>query len=495
MNELPRQLYRAEQVRELDRIAIESFGIPGNVLMERAGAVAFQTLRARWPEAKRIAVLCGTGNNGGDGFVLARLGREAGLTVTVFQVGDDSKIQGDALAAVQRLAGMDVQGEPFSGHELLEFDVLVDGLLGTGLSGEVSEPWRGAISAINRSRVPVLALDVPSGLDADSGLVMGAAVEATVTVTFIGLKRGLMMEAGRLYTGELIFNDLNIPPEVYTQGPPSAARLELDELRAVLRPRNRHAHKGHFGHVLIVGGDTGLSGAARLAGEAAARVGAGLVSVATRAEHAAQLSAGRPELMCHGAERADDLQLLLQRASVVVAGPGFGRGAWARELFPILLDSRVPLILDADALNLLAEDPFHREDWMLTPHPGEAARLLSVETEGVQADRFGAADRLQKRYGGVVVLKGAGSLVRSADATTGLCTYGNPGMASGGMGDVLSGILGGLMAQGLSPLQTAQLGTCLHGAAGDAAAKAAGERGLLASDLMPWIRRLANPTP
>ena len=494
MNRLPRNLYRAEQVRELDRLAIESFNVPSSVLMERAGSAAFEALRQRWPDAKRIVVLCGTGNNGGDGFVVARLAREAGLEVAIYQLGDPARLQGDALAAAQRLAGVEALSEPFSGHDLAGFDVLVDGMLGTGLRGEVSEHWRAAIEAVNRSGKPVLALDVPSGLDVDSGAARGTAVRAAMTVTFIGMKRGLLMEEGRDYAGDVVFDDLAVPEGIYAQGPPPAVRLELSDFQHRLAPRRRDAHKGCFGHVLVVGGESGFSGAARLAGEAAARMGAGLVSVATRAAHAATINTGRPELMCHGVETASELSALLARASAVVVGPGLGRGAWARELMTVLLDTQTTMVFDADALNLLAEDPLRRDNWILTPHPGEAARLLGVDTPAIQADRFGTVDQLQKRYGGVVVLKGAGTLVRAADANTGLCAQGNPGMASGGMGDILSGILGALLAQGFALHEAAQLGTCLHAAAGDAAAKSAGERGLLASDLLPWIRRLANPT-
>ena len=494
MGELNSNLYRGEEVRELDRLAIEDSGIPGNVLMERAGAAAFECLRRHWPEARSLAVLCGTGNNGGDGFVLARLAREADLPVTVFQVGDEARLRGDALAAQQRLAGAGVTPEPFTGHKLAGYDVLVDGLLGTGLHGEVSDHWREAIEAMNHSGRPVLALDIPSGLDADTGTAPGAAVRAAVTITFIGIKRGLVMETGRELCGELVFDTLSVPDSVYRKGPKPATALRYDELAALLKPRHRAGHKGHYGHVLIVGGETGYTGAVRLAGEAAARAGAGLVSVATRRAHAAVTNMGRPELMCHGVETAAELAPLLRRASVVAIGPGLGQGDWGAAMLAAILDTRLPTIFDADALNLLAHEPERGRNRILTPHPGEAARLLGCTADDIQQDRFFAAEQLQQRYGGVVILKGAGTLVRSAQGT-GLCMGGNPGMASGGMGDVLSGILGALVAQGFPPLVAAKLGVCLHAEAGDQAAQAAGERGLVASDLMPWIRRLANPAP
>jgi hydroxyethylthiazole kinase-like uncharacterized protein yjeF len=265
-----------------------------------------------------------------------------------------------------------------------------------------------------------------------------------------------------------------------------------DNLQAILdRELSREPtdDKGHFGHVLVVGGESGMSGAARLAGEAAARTGAGLVSVATRTEHAAIISAAVPELMCHGVEDRESLLPLLHRASVVAVGPGLGQSDWAQSLFGVLLQGKLPMVVDADALNLLGIDPLKRDNWILTPHPGEAARLLGQTVEEIQSDRTGSATQLQKKYGGVVVLKGAGTVVVNSEGVVGICGEGNPGMATGGMGDVLTGVIAGLLAQGISLSQAAQLGVCLHARAGDLAA-ADGEKGLLASDLFPFIRRL-----
>ncbi len=255
-------------------------------------------------------------------------------------------------------------------------------------------------------------------------------------------------------------------------------------------PRPRASHKGDYGHVLVVGGDHGLAGAARLAGEAAARTGSGLVSVATRLAHAVIMTAACPELMCHGVECARDLRPLLQRASVVAIGPGLGQSAWAREVLAAVLQTRLPLVVDADALNLLAQDPIQRDHWILTPHPGEAARLLSITTEQIQAHRPHAAQALQQRYGGVCVLKGMGSLVCTSESIA-ICEVGNPGMASGGMGDILTGIIAGLLAQGLRLADAACAGVYIHAKAGDRAAQK-GERGLLASDLMPHLREIVN---
>jgi len=255
--------------------------------------------------------------------------------------------------------------------------------------------------------------------------------------------------------------------------------------------RPKDAHKGNFGHVLVVGGNKGMCGAARLAAEAAARIGAGLISVATRTEHILAITAARPELMCHGIQTGADLTPLLARATVLLIGPGLGRDAWAQALYQHALASPLPKVVDADALNLLSVKPTRQNNWILTPHPGEAGRLLGCSLATIQADRVLAAKQLQECYQGVVVLKGAGSIVQSS-CTSYLCAAGNPGMASGGMGDVLGGVIAGLLAQGFELEKAASLGTLLHALAGDKAATEGGERGLLAMDLMPYLRKLVN---
>ncbi len=492
MKPLPHSLYRAEQVRELDRIAIDELGIPGLSLMQRAGHAAFEALRQRWPRARHIGVLCGTGNNGGDGSVLAGLAQAAGLRVSVWQVGDARRLHGDALSARQQITDAGLRVEGFVGQDLSVADVLVDGLLGTGLGGEVSGIWREAIGAINAAGdagCGVLALDIPSGLQADSGAVLGVAVRADVCVTFIGLKLGLFTGQGPDHCGEVLFDDLDVPPQTYVRLVPAATRLTPPPVGAWLPPRRPCAHKGDFGHVLVMGGDHGMSGAARLAGEAALRCGAGLVSLATRAEHTQAISAARPELMCHGVDGGVSLKRLMRRATVLAIGPGLGQNAWGRRLLGAALASRLPLVVDADALNLLAAEPLRRDGWVLTPHPGEAARLLGRTTAEIQVDRLAAARALQRKYGGVVVLKGAGTLIIDEAGEVGLCDAGNPGMASGGMGDVLTGVIAALMAQGLDGAEAARRGVCLHAAAADRAATA-GQHGLLASDLFPHLREL-----
>lgn len=484
-------LYSAAQVRELDRLAIEDRGVPGYELMTRAGTAAFAALRRRWPEARRVHVLCGAGNNAGDGYVLARLARAEGWYASVGWLADPERLQGDARTAWEDAVRAEVPVAPFDAGRLTACEIIVDGLLGTGLQRGVEGDWAAAIAAVNASGVPVLALDIPSGLAADTGRVLGTAIRASVTVTFIGRKLGLYTGQAADHVGDLVFAGLELPADLAADMPPRAWLAGPDYAAARLAPRPRTAHKGAFGHVLIVGGQPGMGGAVRLAGEAAARSGAGLVSVATDPGHVTGVLAGRPELMVAGVTGPQALEPLLARATVVALGPGLGQGRWSRALFERLLRSELPLVLDADALNLLADAPLRRDDWILTPHPGEAARLLGCTPAEVEADRVAAVRRLQEGYGGVAVLKGAGSLICAGDGLW-LVPGGNPGMASGGMGDVLTGVIAGLRAQGLAAAAAAVTGVWLHAAAGDRAARA-GERGLLAGDLLAELHCLVNP--
>lgn len=270
------------------------------------------------------------------------------------------------------------------------------------------------------------------------------------------------------------------------------APIQWEKIKLLFSKRRRDANKSDFGHVLVIGGDHGMGGAVRMAGEAALRVGAGLVSVATRAEHVCDMNTSRPEIMCHAIQNKQDLEPLLKKATVIVVGPGLGKSDWSRELFQAAIHAQKPKIVDADALNMLSESPFTQSDWILTPHPGEAGRLLSCSASEIQQNRLQATNQLLEKYGGVIVLKGADTLVQTDNMPPQICHAGNPGMATGGMGDVLSGVLGGLVAQGFSLWNAAVAGVMLHAKAADEAAKASGERGLIATDLMLYLHRLVN---
>ena len=482
-----RNLHTVEQLRVMERAALSALGMAGPGLMRRAASAALNSLSRHWPQLQHICIHCGPGNNGGDGFLLGVLAREAGLRVELVALTAAS--HGDAAAARAAWEAGGGRVRLWDAHgELPDAELHVDALYGIGLNRAPEPGAASLIEAINDSGRPVLALDVPSGLDADTGHCPGAAIRADVTLTFIAGKRGLHTGRAADQVGVLELATLGVPDSVYADVPPDAQLLAAE----ALPPRARYANKGNYGHLLVIGGEHGMAGAVRLAGESALRAGAGLVSVATRAGHVSALNAARPELMAHGVDGPQALEPLLERASVLALGPGLGQAAWGHALWLTALDAGKPLVLDADGLNLLAREPRRfGAPTVLTPHPGEAARLLGVATASVEQDRFAAARELARRCGAVVVLKGAGSLIADPDGRLDVCPWGNPGMASGGMGDLLTGIVAGLLAQGCSAWQAACLGTGLHARAGDRAAQQ-GERGLLASDLLAHLRALGN---
>ncbi|WP_028389242.1 bifunctional ADP-dependent NAD(P)H-hydrate dehydratase/NAD(P)H-hydrate epimerase [Legionella fairfieldensis] len=484
-------LYQAAHIRQCEQMSINGLGLAEDELMTRAGTCAFATLRELYPAVRTLSVFCGSGNNGGDGYVLARLAHEQGYMVVVNQYKTLEDLPPAARhAALQALAA----GVIFQCiDEAIDSDaeLIVDALLGIGLKGKVSGPLASAISQINDAQLPVFAMDVPSGLDADTGQIRGVGVRATTTVTFIGLKLGLMTGDGPDYSGEVICHDLQLGNCLTALSP--AAYLLEDGLRQFLLPRRiRNAHKGLFGHVLIIGGNYGMPGSIDLAAQAALRVGAGMVTIATRPEYAKQALPLLPEAMIYGITDAEELNPLLGRATIGIIGPGLGEDNWAIALYNKALISQLPMVIDASALRLLAQNPQQDDNWILTPHPGEAASLLGCTTAEIQADRYQALLHLQNQYGGQVVLKGAGSLVATDESEVYLCDAGNPGMASAGMGDALSGIIAGLAAQGLTLSDAAKLGVWLHAQAGDIAATERGERGLLASDLISYLHHLVN---
>jgi NAD(P)H-hydrate epimerase len=489
---LPVEIYSVESVRNIDRVAIDEYGITGYTLMTRAGQAALQAALATFPESRRWQIVCGSGNNGGDGYVVARLAAEHGIAVSVLALASPESLTGDAAKAYMDFAAMGGAAAEFEGALDADADLLVDALLGSGLGRDVEGRFAQAVRAMNAHRAPVMALDIPSGLNGDDGAVMGAAVMADLTVTFVGLKSGLFVDGGPEHCGQLVFADLDIPADCREGQPVGMQRIDEGLLGQVLPRRARTTHKGNFGHVLVIGGDEGMPGAVRLCGEAALRAGAGLVSIATHRAHAAMVATGRPELICHPIDEATELAPLLERATVVAIGPGLGQSDWSRALFDSVLAGDKPLVVDADALNLLAGSELRHADWILTPHPGEAARLLGFTSADVQADRRAALVALQQRFGGAIVLKGSGTLVSTGSGPPRLCSAGNPGMAAAGMGDVLTGVIAALRAQGLPAEIAAAAGVQAHAVAGDRAA-AGGERGTLAGDLMTEIRRCVNP--
>lgn len=486
----PLDLYDTAAARMIDAQATALLGGDPYVLMQRAGAAAFELLLTRWPQARCIVVACGTGNNGGDGYVLARRLQQAGRRVRVVHLPG----RGPASELAQRActdylaAGGRVELFPC---ELGDADVLVDALFGIGLNRVPDEASSAMIEAINRAGAPVLALDVPSGVDAEHGVAAGAAIRAQLTLQFIVPHLGLYTGAALEYVGERTLDRLDLPASSVAAMTPRAQSWGAAVLAGYLPPRRLNTHKGESGRVLCIGGNDGTGGAVMLAAEAALRSGAGLVAVATRAGHVAPLLARCPEAMARAVEDGAALPPLLAAADVVAIGPGLGQDEWARGLWALALAAGKPRVIDADALNLLAAAPQPLPGAVITPHPGEAARLLGLTTAQVQCDRVAAAEALARRFDAVAVLKGAGTIVAAPQRTPRIVAAGNPGMAVGGMGDLLTGVIAALVAQGHPPFEAATLGALLHACAGDAAALQ-GERGLLPTDLLPELRRLAN---
>lgn len=496
---LPGNIDSIAGVRELDQLIIQRMGDNGYSLMLQAGEAAFEFLRERWPEAQHLCILAGAGNNGGDGWVIAALAIEQGLSVSVLMLGDVTRQSPSATDARHMAESAGVVAREFDGNLPADADLLVDGLLGTGLNAVVQGEFAEAIKAMNEHQAPVFALDIPSGLNASTGMIMGHVVQADATMTFISMKPGLLTCDGPDCCGELHYGALGLTDAERQAVSVLAQRVSYHSLTQdgpLLHSRRGNSNKGNHGHALLIGGETGFGGAIAMAVDACCRTGAGLTSCATRPANVSVVFGRRPECMAAAINSGLEMQPLMEKASVLACGPGLGRSSWAELLLQQVLQSDYPVVLDADALNIIAspgwQTEFPERDVVMTPHPGEAARLLDKSIADIQSDRLGAAQAIAEKYHAVVILKGQGSIIASPEAELAICTDGNPGMATGGMGDVLTGVIAGLLAQGLTPWQAAVRGACLHSAAADLAAAESGTRGLLATDLMPFIRQLVN---
>ncbi len=501
-------------MREMDRRTIEDFGVPSLVLMENAALRVVEVIAERFGplRGKRITVVCGKGNNGGDGFAIARhLATRYAADVTVWLASDPAGLTGDAAAnyKMAQAFGLNfgLSDVPRRGEG--EADLIVDALLGTGIRGGVAGDLVESINGINNSGCQVVAVDVPSGLDADTGRVEGACVKATLTVTFALPKFGLMVYPGAEYVGELIVADIGMPRQVMAADDVQVAATEAADVARWLpaRVNGRDSNKGQFGHVTVFAGSSGFVGAPTLTSEAAARTGAGLVTLAVpEGIHSAAMARVSPVVMTRGlaqtpsgtfARAAVEAALKLAgKGTAAALGPGLGgpdsdeTRAFVREF---VSRCPVPLVVDADALNCLALEPDRGASvvrgrpnaTVLTPHPGEMGRLLGTDTKAVQSDRRGAVEQAAREYGCPVLLKGARTLIADPSGRLAVNTTSNPGMATGGSGDVLSGVIAALLAGKLDAWESASAGAFLHGLAGDLAAAAqGGPAGLIATDLL-----------
>ncbi|HHS99867.1 MAG TPA: NAD(P)H-hydrate dehydratase [Thiomicrospira sp.] len=487
------KLYSAKASQAIDQDAINKANIPGILLMKRAGLFAFQTLEKIWPNAKHIHVVCGTGNNGGDGFIIAQYAVLSGYQVSVSIHGNQQKIQNDALLAFQELTQLGIKPITFNKACLDQADVIVDALFGTGLNQTVTGEFADTIKQINQANKPVLAIDIPSGLSADTGAILGIAVQAQHTCTFITQKLGLYTAQGQETAGKVHFSPLFIPNELYDNHTEVARNHALKYWLNTLPVRLASHHKGVSGTVCLVGGNKTMMGAIQLAGLASLKTGAGLVKVITHNEHGIAITQAIPEVMCYS---TDDLTEQAGLANVIGIGPGLGLDDWANRLFNQVMDIPLPKVIDADALKILAKRQqsqlaITNGNWVLTPHPGEAAQLLDCDTQTIQKDRIHAIKQLHKKYGGVIVLKGNGTLIYDGNQME-ICLAGNPGMAVGGMGDVLTGTIATFIAQGLSLWNAACLGVSLHAHAGDVLANQSGQPGILPSELASVMSQLLS---
>jgi len=495
------RLYTAEQMRRVDRSAIEAHGIPGIELMERAGRFVFDGVCKAYPQAGRWLIFCGGGNNGGDGYVVARLAKEAGSEVTVCALKSPEALSGDAATAAQRWHAAGGETHPWPASDPGWHDLVIDALLGTGLDRAPQDDYALAIDVMNSVGKPVIAVDIPSGLNADTGNIMGTAVAADQTYTFIGRKCGLYTADGPDCCGEIHFSDLQVPDSVKDLVKDPGILIREKIISEFLKPRRRNSHKGSYGWVLGIGGNSTMSGAVRLCGEAALRSGAGKVTLATSPEHAALVNLACPELMVRGVRRGKQLQTVLGQVSVIAIGTGLGQTSWSENLFKTCMKTRLPIVLDADGLNILArlypemgqDKALPRGHWILTPHPAEAGRLLGCKPAEVQRDRVGTAISLAKRFDATIVLKGCGTVIAEKDGRYAICPLGNPGMASAGTGDVLAGVISALVAQQLGLWEASLCGVVAHAAAGDLASVSVGERGMIASDIISQLPNVLNP--
>ena len=504
MQTLPDNLYSIDSVVQLEQIAINQFDIPAYELMKRAGEAVFNVLTSRYPLAKKILLLCGAGNNAGDGYVVAKLAQQAGLEVYVVSLIDPLSLKNEALLAYNDWSEVAINNNADI-SSVGQVDIVIDALLGTGLTREVSGEWEDCIAAVNDLDKPVISIDIPSGLLADTGAIAGVAIKADVTVSFIGLKQGMFTAQAKDVCGDVIFNNLGLPAEVY-----SSVECETQLLNAIdyslLPKRAASSHKGRFGHVLIVGGNAGMPGAVILAARAALRTGAGLVTIITVPQNLQAIISAVPEAMVktceYDSENSTAITDLFRQAFIkdithVAIGMGLGQDDWSLKILQHCAQLNKPMVIDADALNLIAShDITISSSLVITPHPGEAARLLSknitIGTADVQKNRFDAVKSLYRLFENsqscTVILKGSGTLIFDGQLIK-ICNRGNAAMSAPGMGDVLSGIVIALMAQDINISDAAALAVCLHASAAELVI---GDktRGLLASDVIDALPKV-----
>ncbi|WWO99184.1 MAG: bifunctional ADP-dependent NAD(P)H-hydrate dehydratase/NAD(P)H-hydrate epimerase [Candidatus Dasytiphilus stammeri] len=490
-NRLPYSIWTVRDTQQIENQYLENNnqGLTKFNLMERAGKAAFHYIYHSYPHARKWLVLCGPGNNGGDGYIVACLAQAAGIEITLLSCANSSPKEAQKAQDQWLRSGGKIYQHDIDWPKTL--DLIIDGLLGNQLNRIPTYPYNMLIKKANESGLPIFSLDIPSGLSAETGATPGDVIKAAHTITFITLKPGLFTGKARKYVGKLHYQSLGTH-EFLKKKDASIKRMDANCLPILLPPRCPISHKRKHGRLLIIGGDIGTAGAVRLAGEAALRTGSGLVKILTKKFNIIPILSNRPELMVDEL-RIDTLDYSLNWADIIVVGPGLGQRNWGQKALSMIQKSTKPMLWDADALIMLSKKPDQRHNRIITPHPGEAAKLLNISIAEIESNRLDAAKSLANKYGGIVVLKGAGTIIASYQGDLVIADVGNAGMASGGMGDVLSGIIGSLLGQKLSDYQAACAGCIIHGAAADLLASKLGMRGILASDIFSQIHLLMNP--
>jgi hydroxyethylthiazole kinase-like uncharacterized protein yjeF len=499
------KLYTASETRKIDSLAIKEENISGYSLMQSAAEFSLDVIVREFPEVKDLVVFCSKGKNSGDGFLLGVYGQEFGLNVTVVMCSPITDLKGVTKKAYDELKSSKVktiQARSIKNLKLSKETVIVDALVGTGLKGNLRRNIRDSVLTINKLGIkyPVVSLDVPSGVNSDTGDVADVCVFADITTTFVARKRGCFTSIGKKVSGDIQYSDLDIPKKVFSKIPSTCSVIDFEDLVDRVIFREQDAHKGNFGHAIVIAGDRGLGGAGILASKAIVYSGTGLTTLATRPEHVSASLVSCPEVMVKGVSSGQDVEEYLLKPNVIAIGPGLGQTAWSEQMVQRVFmeaESRdVPVIMDADALNLLAKLRLSNKlpkQLILTPHPGEAATLLNTTVDNVESDRFGAAQKIHKKFNATVVLKGAGTIIIHNDGSLrkwGICSSGNPGMAAGGMGDALTGIIAGILAQGLSIRDAVEAGVDLHAKSADLMSHEVGEAGLTPTDVIEGLRLL-----
>ena len=493
---LSKKIFSTQKISSIERSAILEKKGNDLTLMRKAARFSWNEIRKKYPNTKKWLILCGIGNNAGDGMALASIALKNNFDVKIYYFFPEKTFTGCAAVVHNELKCL----APQNTLEIIDYldegilndsDLIIDAIFGIGINRPIDNSKIPKINLINNQDAAIVSLDIPSGVHPDSGQIMGAAIRASMTITFISHKLCFYFGEGKDLSGDIKCSHLNISQKYFSGLTEDMRIINKSYTQKKLLKRKSDTHKGDYGHVLIVGGGPGMHGAALLSGESSLRGGAGKVTIFMHESHRSLINKARPELMFIFSNEGINIQSILSKVDVVAIGPGLGLDDWARSVFKYVNLSNKPLVVDADALNILSEKNLKRDDWVLTPHPGEAATLMGKSSLEIQENRLLYLKKLKDSYGGTIVLKGKNTLIGSKDIVTNICTQGNPGMASAGMGDVLTGLIAAMISQGMDHFEAASVGVEVHARAGDLAARG-GERGLIAGDVINEIRGCVN---